>query len=159
MARKSTHQVPPTETQLLWKEFGEDSDKEIILAWKQWTADAVDFLTKKEDITSQIEKPVKTQEDTTQIEDSSDRTEDADTALKDKDGHQELSVIPAAHIGAATSLALYLRKYHADDDSNAQLSAQGYIPHTELYSGLWSNVSLLSYLWLSKLTPSRSTKA
>lgn len=25
-------------------------------------------------------------------------------------------------------------------DAISQLSAQGYVPHTELYSGLWSNV-------------------
>jgi hypothetical protein len=32
-----------------------------------------------------------------------------------------------------------------EDETNPdgeQLSAQGYVPHTELYGGLWSNVSL-----------------
>ena len=40
-----------------------------------------------------------------------------------------------------------------------QLSAQGYIPHTELYGGLWSNVSSAHSPCHSELTFQRSIKA
>jgi hypothetical protein len=40
-----------------------------------------------------------------------------------------------------------------------QLSAQGYIPHTELYGGLWSNVSRTAPPSTYQLTTPRSTKA
>jgi hypothetical protein len=45
---------------------------------------------------------------------------------------------------------------NGDDD---QLSAQGYIPHTELYGGLWSNVCLLQLYDSTQLTLHRSTRA
>jgi hypothetical protein len=38
-----------------------------------------------------------------------------------------------------------------EDEANPddeQLSAQGYVPHAELYGGLWSNVSLATLLTL-----------
>ena len=45
------------------------------------------------------------------------------------------------------------------NEDNEQLSAQGYIPHTELYGGLWSNASLVVPSVYAQLTPQRSTKA
>jgi hypothetical protein len=38
------------------------------------------------------------------------------------------------------TLGIYLGT-HTNPCFNPQLSAQGYVPHTELYTGLWSNVS------------------
>lgn len=73
--------------------------------------------------------------------------------IRDETEHPEEEEIPvivspiAAQHLPTDSLALYQSKGSTDSLPSPQLSAQGYIPHTELYSGLWSNVStFLPYL-------------
>lgn len=68
--------------------------------------------------------------------------------VKERDDQPEEEAIPvivspaaAQELHPTDSLALYLAQGHANY-LDPQLSAQGYIPHTELYSGLWSNVSV-----------------
>ena len=66
-----------------------------------------------------------------------------------KQGEDEHQIDPAIHQNILT------------DIDGEQLSAQGYVPHTELYGGLWSNVRYPDPLLHLRMTSndSRSTKA
>lgn len=80
-------------------------------------------------------------------EDPNDSRVEKEDNVKDRDDQSQEEANPVVVSPAAAkllhpidSLALYLGQDSADY-LDPQLSAQGYIPHTELYSGLWSNVS------------------
>ena len=95
-------------------------------------------------------QPAPMPEPNSEIEDNNDsRVKKEDHVEDDNDCPEEetipvmhsLVAVPLPHLPPADSIALYLGQGSADSLLDPQLSAQGYIPHTELYSGLWSNVS------------------
>jgi hypothetical protein len=79
-----------------------------------------------------------------------DTTVDADQATE-LDEHAPI-------VPPLLSLGIYLSSAHTNASVNPQLSAQGYVPHTELYTGLWSNVSCLLRISNLILINHRSTK-
>jgi hypothetical protein len=121
--RKSTTPPEPTLSQRIWKEYSPDNEQGSKLAIVRQKRDNI----------------IQWRDEVVQQQDDADHTEFEHEAV----GDVPVTVSPlAAQLSSAASksLADYARAFRTDY-APVQLSAQGYIPHTELYSGLWSNVS------------------
>jgi hypothetical protein len=131
MARKKIKQ-PPSVPQHLWKHFAEAQEQDNI-AFKTEN-NSKTLVTQRQNIIEWTEDTARYQHEYIKA----DIKYDPDT------DQIPLLITPgAAQHGheSTVSLTHYLHGSSADSSSFIQLSAQGYIPHTELYSGLWSNVS------------------
>lgn len=143
VSRKSAAKPSPTYPQRLWKQ-NEDSDRQFVEEWKRWTKETHEFFVKKESIIQWNHDTIQSRSTTEQPEHQAEQTDETKPGLETTaDNNQKTATLPRPHIDTHHSLALYLGKTYADDEFDEQLSAQGYIPHTELYSGLWSNVGSL----------------